>query len=584
MKPSFVTDHLDIWTSAIEKKSASGRGRNNKISLYGIKKLRELILELAVRGKLVPQDPNDEPASMLLEKIAAEKERLIKEGKIKKPKKLSEVTDDEKPFDLPEGWEWTKLGNLSSNIHYGYTASAKPEGKGIRLLRITDIQNDRVNWGTVPGCEITATKAKDYLLENDDVLIARTGGTIGKSYLVENINLKTVFASYLIRVKKISAMYSPFIKKFLGSNTYWSQLYEHSSGTGQPNVNATSLKSLIVPIPPEEEQHHIVAKVDELMSLCDQLEQQTENSIAAHQTLVETLLNTLSQSQNAEELTQNWNRISDHFDTLFTTEHSIDQLKQTILQLAVMGKLVPQDPNDEPASVLLENIAAEKERLIKDKKIKKQKSLPEISEDEKPFELPEGWKWIRMGAVCHTVADGPHFSPKYVEKEEGIPFLSGRNINIDSIDLNTAKYVSRKDHEEFCRRVKPKLGDILYTKGGTTGIAKVNDIDIEFSVWVHVAVLQIPNDKVYDEFLALALNCPHCYKQSQKLTHGIGNKDLGLTRMIKITIPFPPLEEQHRIVTKVNQLMMMCEQIKNHITIAQTTRLHLTDAIIEQAV
>ena len=163
------------------------------------------------------------------------------------------------------------MGDLSSDIHYGYTASAKHNSDGVRLLRITDIQDDKVDWSTVPACEITIQKAQNYLLENDDILIARTGGTIGKSYLVENIDLEAVFASYLIRVRRVNYMYSPFIKVYLGSHLYWRQLYDNASGTGQPNVNATALKGLVIPIPTLDEQHRIAAKVDELMALCDQL-------------------------------------------------------------------------------------------------------------------------------------------------------------------------------------------------------------------------------------------------------------------------------------------------------------------------
>jgi len=249
-----------------------------------------------------------------------------------------------------------------------------------------------------------------------------------------------------------------------------------------------------------------------------------------------------------------------------------------------MGKLAPQNPNDEPASVLLEKIAAEKEQLIKDKVIKKQKPMLPLKDIELPFSLPSNWQWSMLGELCHTLADGPHFSPRYVEKTEGVMFLSTRNISIDSIDLTTAKYVSREDHESFCKRVKVKKGDILYTKGGTTGIAKVNDLEIEFSVWVHLAVLQIPNQKVHNKYVAIALNSPHCYQQSQEYTNGIGNKDLGLTRMINITIPFPPLLEQHRIVTKVDELMTLCDQLKTRLSEAQTAQLHLADTIVEQAV
>src|SRR5690606_6319004 len=156
--------------SAVRHKSTAGRGSNRKLELAGIIKLRELILELAVRGKLVPQNPDDEPASELLKRIEAEKAQLIKDGKLKKQKPLPPVSDDEKPFELAEGWEWVRLGRISADIHYGYTASANENAKEHRLLRITDIQNDKVNWETVPGCEISDDQAEQYLLRDGDIL------------------------------------------------------------------------------------------------------------------------------------------------------------------------------------------------------------------------------------------------------------------------------------------------------------------------------------------------------------------------------------------------------------------------------
>ena len=214
---SLIAEQIDIWTSAVKTKSSAGRGSTRKRELYGIKKLRELILELAVRGLLVPQDSNDEPAHTLLQQIASEKAQLIKDKKIKKQKPLPEISDDEKQFELPYSWEWTRLGDLAEDIHYGYTASARHEGEGVRLLRITDIQDHKVNWLSVPFCDIDNKKAQQYLLKDSDILIARTGGTIGKSYLVSNINVPAVFASYLIRIKKMTPVYSPFIKLYLGS-------------------------------------------------------------------------------------------------------------------------------------------------------------------------------------------------------------------------------------------------------------------------------------------------------------------------------------------------------------------------------
>ncbi len=228
-------------------------------------RLKKSILQEAITGKLVPQDPNDEPASVLLDKIRKEKAKLVKEGKLKK-KDLIEtpISKDEIPFEIPESWEWCRLINLSKIIHYGYTSSAAPTGNS-KLLRITDIQDDKVNWQTVPFCTIKEKDLDNYQLHNRDILIARTGGTVGKTYIVRELNDVSVFASYLIRVIPLENTYEEYIKLFMGSPYYWSQLTDATSGTGQPNVNGQSLSNLIVPLPPLAEQHRIVAKIEELL-------------------------------------------------------------------------------------------------------------------------------------------------------------------------------------------------------------------------------------------------------------------------------------------------------------------------------
>jgi type I restriction enzyme S subunit len=255
-----------------------------------ITRLRQSILQEAVQGKLVPQDPNDEPASVLLERIKEEKERLIKEGKIKKEKPLPPISEDEIPYELPEGWEWVRLKEMTENIHYGYTASAIYNDTGIKFLRITDIQDNKVNWDTVPFCEIEEGKLKTYLLRNNDILIARTGGTIGKSFIVKDIKHNAVFASYLIRVISLQGVNPDYIKLFLETPLYWEQLIRKSKGTGQPNVNAVSLSNLVIPLPPLNEQKRIVEKVDQLMALCDELEKNIEQSKKDCELLIQSVL------------------------------------------------------------------------------------------------------------------------------------------------------------------------------------------------------------------------------------------------------------------------------------------------------
>ena len=234
------------------------------------KQICQSILQYAVQGKLVEQNPQDEPASELLKRIKAEKEQLIKDGKIKKEKPLPPITQDEIPYDLPQGWQWCYLNNITTQIHYGYTASAIQSGD-VKLVRITDIQDNQIKWDNVPYCDISEGNKNKYLLQNNDILIARTGGTIGKTYLVKNIMEQAVFASYLMRAIPSLHANSEYIKLFMDSPLYWEQLKNFSMGTGQPNVNGQSLNKLKIPLPPLAEQMRIVAKVEELMKLVDML-------------------------------------------------------------------------------------------------------------------------------------------------------------------------------------------------------------------------------------------------------------------------------------------------------------------------
>ncbi len=243
----------------------------NKLNEELPERLKKSILQEAIEGRLVPQDPNDEPASVLLDKIRAEKKRLVKEGKLKK-KDLEEtpISEDEIPFEIPKSWEWCRLLTLCKTIHYGYTASAAPAGNS-RLLRITDIQEDKVNWPSVPFCSIKEKDLETYQLRNRDILIARTGGTVGKTYIVRGLNEIAVFASYLIRAIPLDSIFEEYVKLFMGSPYYWSQLTYAATGTGQPNVNGQSLSKLIVPLPPLAEQKRIVSKIEELFHEIDKL-------------------------------------------------------------------------------------------------------------------------------------------------------------------------------------------------------------------------------------------------------------------------------------------------------------------------
>ncbi len=476
------------------------------------------------------------------------------------------------------------MSAISLRIHYGFTASATDAETGVRLLRITDIQNNSVDWASVPCCDAAPSETDPYLLQAGDILIARTGGTIGKSFLVGEVPLRAVFASYLIRVQPSTEFFNGYLKRFFESSLYWKQLQDGSRGTGQPNVNGQTLGLMTVPIPPLAEQHRIVAKVDELMALCDRLGAAQKDRELRRDRLTASSIHHLTNGAAPDELREHARFFINHLPKLTARPEQIKQIRQTILNLALRGQLVPQDPKDEAASYLIGEIATERKRLYAAKMIPKPTQLPPINDSSLPFPTPVGWSWTMLGDLCYQVSDGPHFSPHYVRQGEGVPFLSTRNVRPEGFDLSSLKYISHDDHEIFCRRIRPEKGDIIYTKGGTTGIAKVNDLDFEFGVWVHLAVLRIEKKRLLPRYVELALNSPHCYEQSQRYTQGTSSFDLGLTRMIKITIPLPPLPEQHRIVIKVDELMELCRRLEAQLVDEKSGGRYLLEAVLRQAI
>ncbi|AUM09841.1 restriction endonuclease subunit S [Escherichia coli] len=577
-----IVDHMETWTSALQTRSTAGRGSSGKIDLYGIKKLRELILELAVRGKLVPQDPNDEPASELLKRIAAEKAELVKQGKIKKQKPLPEISEEEKPFELPEGWEWVTFS------HLGYFFGGKTPSK----------MKDEYWGGTIPWVTpkdmktnlIVDSEDKVTPLALEDGLTKVSPGSIlfvARSGILRRI-FPVAITSIECTVNQDIKVLSPFFSDIsyyilLMMNGFERYIIENLTKTG------TTVESLLFEdfishpfmIPPFAEQNRILSTVKKLMSLCDQLEQQSLTTLDAHQQLVETLLGTLTDSQNAEELAENWARISEHFDTLFTTEASVDALKQTILQLAVMGKLVPQDPNDEPASKLLKRIAQEKAQLVKEGKIKKQKPLPPISDEEKPFELPEGWEWCRLNDISSKITDGDHKTPPRIA--EGYKLLSAKNIRDGYLDYNNCDYISAIDYEKSRERCLPEKGDLLIVSvGGTIGRSSLIKDCSDFALVRSVAIIKPL--LIEPEYLKLAMDSKLLQSMIHSHKRGGAQPCLYLGEISKFLFPTPPLAEQRNIVNKVSILMEKCRFLFLGLQSAQQTQLHLADALTDAAI
>ncbi|ENP4471232.1 restriction endonuclease subunit S [Escherichia coli] len=546
-----IVDHMETWTSTLQTRSTAGRGSSGKIDLYGIKKLRELILELAVRGKLVPQDPNDEPASDLLKRIAAEKAELVKQGKIKKQKPLPEISEEEKPFELPEGWEWVHLPDIYCSI-----------SESSRKIKSSEILPE----GKYPVIEQSQEFISGYC-NNECLLIKLNNPVI--VFGDHTRNIKFIDFDFVVGADGVKIL-SPILicERFF----FW-QLRSFKLDVRGYARHFKVLNSCLFALPPIAEQERIVEKVSSLMSLCDQLEQQSLTSLDAHQQLVETLLGTLTDSQNTAELAENWARISEHFDTLFTTEASVDALKQTILQLAVMGKLVPQDPNDEPASELLKRIAQEKAQLVKEGKIKKQKPLPPISDEEKPFELPEGWEWCRIGNIVNIKSE--LVSPK--------DYLNLYQVAPDIIEKGTGRVISKRTVKEsgvkgpnsrfykgqiVYSKIRPSLSKVFLAEYNGLCSADMYPLDCYIN----------PN-----YLLKYILSIPFLM-QVKKAENRIKMPKLNSDSFYNIIVAIPPYNEQQAIFDKINSIEAVCNGLISYIGIYHKTQLHLADALPDAAI
>lgn len=575
-----IVDHIDTWTTALQTRSTAGRGSSGKIDLYGIKKLRELILELAVRGKLVPQDPNDEPASVLLERIAAEKAELVKQGKIKKQKPLPEISEEEKPFELPVGWEWIALQEICS-LENGDRSKNYPNKSTLVETGIPFVNAGHLENGNIRQEDMTFITPEHFsilrsgkFIDGDILFCLR--GSLGKSAIVQN--LSGAIASSLVIVRVFKPTFNKYIHLYFDTPLSYDFINKYDNGTAQPNLAATDLARFLVPLPPLDEQSRIVNKITELMTLCDQLEQHSLTSLDAHQQLVETLLTTLTDSQNADELAENWARISEHFDTLFTTEASIDALKQTILQLAVMGKLVPQDPNDEPASELLKRIAQEKAQLVKDGKIKKHSPVEPLGT---PSSIPESW----LNIVVQDFADIRLGStPDRSEKKYwngDIPWVSSGEV-ANNVILDTNEKITTEGFNNSSTTIIP-AGSLLMAiigQGKTRGQTAILGIDACTNQ--NVAAFVFNRNLVNPEYVWIWAKSK--YQSHREDGHGGAQPALNGKKVRSFIFPLPPVKEQQRIVNVVNKFNNILNNLKFRIQSAQQTQLHLADALTDAAI
>jgi len=543
----------------------------------GIKKLRELILTLAMQGTLVPQNPKDQPAAELLKEIEAEKKRLVKEGKIRKQEPLPPIKPEEIPYGLPKNWQWVRLGDVGtwkSGSTPSRTNNLYYEGN------IPWVKSGEVKQGHI--CQTTETITEKALAECPltlnpvgSVLIAMYGANIGDVGILE-IEATT---------NQAVCACNPYcnIDRFFLLNLLVAikpRFIEQGAGAAQPNISREKIINTVIPIPPLVEQHRIVTKIDELMTLCDNLEAERDERdrkrLAAHASAVNRLLS----APDAAAFESAWRFIVGKFDQLYSVPTNVADLKKAILQLAVMGKLVPQNPNDQPAGELLKEIEAEKKRLVKEGKIRKQEPLPPIKPEEIPYELPQNWQWVRL---CELVDVETGSTPAKTNQEYyngTIPWYTSSATN-NIIAETPETYITEKAIKETNCKIFPEGSLIiaLYGQGKTRG--QISEIVVPGATNQAIAAMIFgeisKKTKSYLKYFFIKI-----YTEIRLLAAGAAQPNLNVGKVKNTLIPLPPLVEQQRIVTEIDELMALCNKLEQQITAATEKRTAIFNAVLNK--
>ena len=433
--------------------------------------------------------------------------------------------EDEVPFDIPESWEWVRLGEIYQHNTGKALNASNRSGELLTYITTSNLYWNRFEIDSLREMYFSESEIEKCTATKGDLLVCE-GGDIGRA-AIWPYDTDIRIQNHIHRLRPYSEICTEYYY-------YIFFLYKHAGwiggkGIGIQGLSANALHALLFPLPPLSEQYRIVTKIKEFEPFLDKYAQ-------------------------AEKRLNNLN-------TQFP-----DLLKKSILQEAVQGKLVPQDPTDEPASVLLERIRAEKQKLIAEGKIKKDKHesvifrrdnshyekldrIERCIDDEIPFDIPDSWAYCRLGTILHKLTDGTHSRPKYVDS--GIPFISVKDVSSGTLDFSNCKFITEEEHNELYKRCNPEYGDILLTKVGTTGIPVIVDTTDEFSVFVSVALLKFNQKLLHNEYLIHLINSPLVQRQAEENTRGVGNKNWVMRDISNTLIAIPPLAEQIRIVKKL---------------------------------
>lgn len=454
------------------------------------------------------------------------KERLMK----------AVIPKEEEPYKLPNNWVWTRLGDITEKNQYGYTAKAEQNGK-IKYLRITDIQDNKVNWKTVPFCSIDEKDLEKFKLKENDIVVTRTGATTGKSFLIESINCEAVFASYLIRIRALNGL-PKFLWNYMKANIYWKQITEFSSGIAQPGVNAQKLENLLLPLPPLNEQKRIVEKLDSLFEKTGRIKEIIEEVKEKTSSRREAVLS----KAFTGELTEKWR-----------AENKTENAKELLLKI-------------------------NEEKLKNNPKIKiKDISEMVVNEDEIPYKIPENWVWTRLGDITEFI-DYRGKTP--VKVETGISLITAKNIKKGYINEEPREFIKEEDYEGWMTRGIPQKGDVAITTEAPLGNVAQLNFDYKFALAQRVITLTNINfNKRYLFYSMLAT-----YFQAQLKEYATGSTVEGIkSKLLKLVkIPLPPLEEQKEIVKILDKVFEEENKISELISLEEKVEI-LEKTILDKA-
>lgn len=482
--------------------------------------LKASILQYAIQGKLVEQRVEEGTGEELYQQIQAEKQRLIQEKKIKKEKPLAEISEDEVPFDIPESWKWVKVGNVGSWSSGATPSRTNPAYYGgiIPWLKTGDLNDGFIKKIPEFITDLALEKTSVRLNPVGSVLMAMYGATIGKLGILDISATTNQACCACIPYEGIHNKYLFYYlmsmrRSYIGM----------AEGGAQPNISKEKIVNSLIPLPPLAEQKRIVAKIEELLPL-----------IGRYAVAYEKL---------------------EQFNAKFP-----EDMKKSILQYAIQGKLVEQRAEEGTGEELYQQIQAEKQHLIAEKKVKKEKPLPEIAENEIPFDIPESWKWVRLNNIAESIVDCPHSTPKYLDMETEYCTIDTNCIDGKG-DITKWRYVDADTYTARIARLTPQKDDIVYTREGSICRAAILPEGPKVCLGQRVMLIRSANG-VFPQFIRRLLMSPMVIRKLTEQQKGIGAKHVNVSDVCNLILPLPPLAEQERIVAKLEEILPLCERLK----------------------